>query len=717
MAVKSTIYEFSGFRLETANKVLQRDGKVIPITPKVYDTLLVLVENADRLLEKDELMQTIWRDSFVEESNLTFNVKMLRKALSDDASNPTFIETVPRRGYRFIAKVKEISDEDETVSEVIRQESTENILPNTPQKPTGKHLLAIGAGIFIFAVFGLAFYLKNPLIGSTQSFRQINRTELTTSGKSYYSIISPDGKYIIHAQNEGGKQSLLIRQTAESRDIEIVEPTAGQFGGLAVSPDSKSVFYTLWKENQPDAILYQVPILGGTSKQIISNIDSGVSFSADGKEFVFFRTNKSQGLSQLIIANADGTNQRTIAEKISPETFETEFGDPIWKPDERKILAIATSNVSGSKSSIIEIEIETGVIKTFADVQWRDIQQIAWLKKSNNLLLTAFDEDSNSNQIWHIDSKTGNYRKVTDDLRNYRGISLTDDEKTLITTQSEQISRLWESNGDFTANATEILSESGNTDENSGLAWTEENELIFSVGEGEYDNISIKDASGIRPLTFDGKGNRQPTVCGKSIVFTANFVSNDPNQLRLMKMDSDGKNLGQLNPDATENEMYPNCSTKSDWIVYQRGLEKATIWKMPIDGGNSVQLTETNSFQPNISPDGKLVAYFNLVNYKWSINIISIKDSKLLKEIPVSSKSKLRCLRWTSDGNLAYSDTLNGVSNIFMQPIDGRQPMPLTAFESDLIYNFNWSADSKKSAFYRVSSKSNVVAITDNSVR
>ena len=101
----NNIYEFEGFRLDFSEKTLQGSGGMIPLTPKVFETLCVLVGNAGRLIEKDELMQKLWQDRFVEESNLTFNIKMLRKALGDNAHRPQFIETVQSRGYRFIADV------------------------------------------------------------------------------------------------------------------------------------------------------------------------------------------------------------------------------------------------------------------------------------------------------------------------------------------------------------------------------------------------------------------------------------------------------------------------------------------------------------------------------------------------------------------------------------------------------------------------------------
>ena len=111
MLPKSTqFYEFASFRLDVSQKVLLRDSKPVPLTPKVFDTLEILLENAGKLLEKDELMRKIWQDRYVEESNLTSNIKMLRKALGDDAAHPQFIETVPRRGYRFIAEVKPLAE-------------------------------------------------------------------------------------------------------------------------------------------------------------------------------------------------------------------------------------------------------------------------------------------------------------------------------------------------------------------------------------------------------------------------------------------------------------------------------------------------------------------------------------------------------------------------------------------------------------------------------
>ena len=97
-------YRFGEFTLDADQKVLLREGKPLLLAPKVVETLLTLVQNSGRILEKQELMARLWPDTFVEESNLTYTIVQLRKALGDDARHSRYIETIPKRGYRFIGQ-------------------------------------------------------------------------------------------------------------------------------------------------------------------------------------------------------------------------------------------------------------------------------------------------------------------------------------------------------------------------------------------------------------------------------------------------------------------------------------------------------------------------------------------------------------------------------------------------------------------------------------
>jgi DNA-binding winged helix-turn-helix (wHTH) protein/TolB-like protein len=111
---KAQVYEFHPFLLDTIQHLLFKEGAPVALTPKTYDTLLLLVQNSGRMLSKEELMKSLWPDSFVEESNLTQQVSMIRRALGDSSSDPRFIVTVPGRGYRFSAEVRSWEDEKET---------------------------------------------------------------------------------------------------------------------------------------------------------------------------------------------------------------------------------------------------------------------------------------------------------------------------------------------------------------------------------------------------------------------------------------------------------------------------------------------------------------------------------------------------------------------------------------------------------------------------
>ncbi len=132
-------YEFGAFRIDPAERLLLRDGQVVPLTPKVFDTLLVLVENSGHILTKDEVMKTVWPETVVEEGNLTKNISTLRKALSESPGQYQYIETIPWRGYRFVASVREVGDEnadliveERTRSRVLIEEKQETSAPAVP---------------------------------------------------------------------------------------------------------------------------------------------------------------------------------------------------------------------------------------------------------------------------------------------------------------------------------------------------------------------------------------------------------------------------------------------------------------------------------------------------------------------------------------------------------------------------------------------------------
>jgi len=116
---ESTVYEFDDFRFIAKSRRLFRrsDGEVVPLQPKAAELLLFLVKNEGRLLTKNEILEAVWEDNFIEEANLSQTIFVLRKGLSENTKEPQFILTVPHHGYQFIASVREIHSEDEILEE------------------------------------------------------------------------------------------------------------------------------------------------------------------------------------------------------------------------------------------------------------------------------------------------------------------------------------------------------------------------------------------------------------------------------------------------------------------------------------------------------------------------------------------------------------------------------------------------------------------------
>src|SRR6476646_637467 len=123
------LYEFGPFRLDATEHTLLRDGRPVPLRPKVFDILLVLIENRGHLVGKEQLMSSVWTEQFVEEGNINKNISMLRQVLGESDGGHKFIETIPKRGYRFVADVRDVSDLEKLTdwhsADVLEREETQ----------------------------------------------------------------------------------------------------------------------------------------------------------------------------------------------------------------------------------------------------------------------------------------------------------------------------------------------------------------------------------------------------------------------------------------------------------------------------------------------------------------------------------------------------------------------------------------------------------------
>src|SRR5207244_1665163 len=188
-----------------------RNGSPLPLAPKVFDTLLILVDNGGRIVEKEELMHRLWPDTFVEESNLTFNIQQLRKALGDNARQPRFIETVARRGYRFIA---EVNGNSALASAATNELSTSAALSLPAAKRSYLPIAALVA-LVVGSIASVWWFAQRRQAASASSAPILStpfKSEKFATGGVVRAVITPDGKYVAYTGETGGQQSVWLRQ-------------------------------------------------------------------------------------------------------------------------------------------------------------------------------------------------------------------------------------------------------------------------------------------------------------------------------------------------------------------------------------------------------------------------------------------------------------------------------------------------------------------------
>lgn len=756
-------YEFGDFCLDLNRRLLlRRDGDPVPLTPKAFETLLILVRRSGRIVEKKELLREVWPDTFVEEATLAQNVFTLRKALGQQGhTDHQYIETVPKYGYRFVADVRELrgegtdlvveqqhtraafiteeiedtnaqAEEEERASssaegiahgeaaQILSRDQRPGALPEALAKGTaerfsfrdifsfvGHHRGAAAAAFFIATALLLAasivFINKNK---RGAPFERMRISMLTTNGQTMRAAISPDGKYVVNVVKDGLQESLWLRQVSAPGNIPVVAPADVHYQGITFSPDSNSIYYVVYEKNNPIAALYQVSALGGTPSKVLVDIDSPVAFSSDGQSIAFVRNAPEGFEGSLILAKTDGTAQRKLATRFAPDYFSVE--GPAWSPDDKHIAcAVGRTEYNRTTMGVAGINVEDGASGLITHRPWDFIGQLAWPGDGSSILMDAWDSSASllSRQIWQLSVADGEARRVTNDLNSYHGVSLAASNNALVTIRSSRATGLWVAPSEDTSRAARITSGAGDlVGEVMGLAWTPDGRLVYGSNASGNLNIWImgSDGSNQRQLTVSSQIDVKPDVSpdGRFIV----FVSWRTGTSHLWRVDTDGANIRQLTNG--EAETYPNISPDGRFVVYlSAGQNRSSLWKIPVEGGEAVQLRSGWSMFPQVSPDGRLVACFyqDEPSMGNKIALIPFAGGEPVQLFDLPSTAFIRAgLRWTADGRaLTYVDNRDGVSNIWSQPLDGSPPKRLTNFTSDKIFRFDWSHDGRQLAFER----------------
>jgi Tol biopolymer transport system component len=587
--------------------------------------------------------------------------------------------------------------------------------------------VVIAAAAIAIAAAGFAFYRYGfQAKPSVEHFKNIKLDRITAEGGVESATISPDGKYIAYSLEESGKRSLWTKHLGSESRVQIVPPTESlSMYASAFSPDGGYVYYTRQDDQNPKGALFVVPVLGGASRKIVSDVSQPVSVSRDGKQIVFGRYKMTNTDDHLMVVNSDGTNERLLATVREPDYLEGSAAT--WSPDGTAIAIGYGSVVPEAagpspvyKMNVAVISLSDPKFKPITKENWANVGSVAWLSDGSGLVFVAGEGRTGARQIWHCSYPSGETRRVTNDLNSYDSLSLTADDKAVLSIQKHPASQIWVVPDGDPSRARPIVTRKNVQDAGSGIGWTPDGRIVYDSDANANSSIWSIGADGTDPkqLTDGNTDDFAPEVSpdGRQIIFGA-----VRNGFQVWRMDIDGANQQQI----THGTGTPTFSFSPDgkWIVSNPYL--GGIFKTPSGGGDPVPvISEGPLVYPQVSPDGNLMVY--LVSNKESKRpqIVVVKfdggeqvttfDLSVSAGTNYSGSLSYRGFHWSPDGKaIVYVDTIGGVSNLWRKPLDGGPAKQITDFKTDRIYTFAYAHDGKTLALGRGSDTPDAVLITD----
>jgi serine/threonine protein kinase/Tol biopolymer transport system component len=561
-------------------------------------------------------------------------------------------------------------------------------------------LLLIAAGVGVYNLVGHSA----PAIDT----HNISIHQLTDHGQAVgFAAISTDGKMFAYGRREG-ERSLRVKQVATGSEVTVVPPQKGFFGaGATFTPDDNYLYYTHRDPTNPNnTILYSVPALGGASRQILSNVDSSVTFSPDGKRMAYLRNihGDKEGW-QLLVANSDGTGEHVIQTAPFNASFNS---NPSWSASGDYIAAPHWQGPTGTTLSAIDIYTPEGKLVNTIPIDML-IRAVAWMPDASGLFFVgAAKSEGFREQLWFQPYPSGQYFKISNDLNKYSSLSVTANGRSLVTTQTHASSTI------FVADVPAVLNDkidwkftpiSNEIAPGWDLSWTAsgkllQRDLVLQVFSTAADGSGRTRLLENFPVVFG------IDACGSGDLITFSTVTgNSANIWRLNTATGESKQL-EFGRDAEASF----CTPDGKWVVYRTLLKNDTtlhIFKLSTDGGNPAELAHGNVTPPSVSPDGNLVMYLRTdgqgADAKSKFIVQKIDGGAPVYEIDAPSISYN--YGWTPDGRgITYATNTTGNStNIYMQPLTGGPPVQLTHFDSEpaVVQAYAFSQDGKKLAITR----------------
>ncbi len=586
-----------------------------------------------------------------------------------------------------------------------------------------------GAALVVIAV--LASLLLHGMFGhhDEASFAQMTITPITSTGNIHSATISTDGKWLAYVSDDNGQHALYVRQVATGSTAQVVHGSSEEITGLSFSLDGNYLYFERREPGTGYQILSQVPSLGGTPRQITKDIDSPIGFSPDGKSFVFVRQSTAAKTSALMTANSDGSGERAIRILKVPEMFGT--SGPAWSPDGKRIALSKTPKGDFTNFIAETVAVDSGTETRLGTREWNSIGQVSWLPSGKSVIFGAPpDKASFNSQLWEVSYPSGETRRITNDLTNYVGTSLTADGSALATVKSTYTGSLWVtnlgSNPAFTA-PHQVTSGISRADGLKGIIWPTPERIIYTYfASGALKLASVgPDGNNFHEIATPEGSPFYPAECGDGNHLVFSLMSGGSG-ISIWRSDPDGTDLKQITPGGVD--LWPDCSPDGKTVVYANASATFRLRKVGIDGGTPTVLSNEIMFFPVFSPDGTMIAAGSLgdLTKPPKLAILGAEAGEIRHAYDVAPDTVVSgdggtSIRWTKDGRavLVIVSSEEGGSTLWAQPVGApgapavpaKKIMNLTN-NGEQVWSFALSPDGKQIAYARGLRVTDAVLIT-----
>jgi Tol biopolymer transport system component len=439
--------------------------------------------------------------------------------------------------------------------------------------------------------------------------------------------------------------------------------------------------------------LWRVPFLGGQQpRRLFDDVISPVGWSSDGKRMAFVRIDRESLGTELVVTDVDGGNEQVLVSRkgIGVGFRVQPFGiRPSWSPDDTVIAA------AGGLANVVFITVADGSVRDVSltnrvdGVEWRD---------RSNLVLSHSSEFGGLRQLWRMSYPDGRMSRLTNDLNDYSGVSLSTDRATLATERTEAHVTIWVGDGAGTSGVDAIQNAAygipGMT-----IAWAGDR-LVYNSRSSRETALSIfsPDTRSTEEIVPNA-GDPAATSDGRTIV----YGSREPGTLgSVWKADADGRRAEKLAPAG-----FHPVVTPDDHVLFVSGaVGMRRLMKVPLDGGNAGQIGNMDVQFRSVSRDGKSLSFVTQGNDGVAVVVCELPECRAPRRQALTGTG---IPQWTPNGRaLAYA---NG-ANIWVDPLDGSAPRQLTRFTDDLrIQDFAWSHDGRRLAVVRFATSSDIVLL------